>query len=313
MKELSSCDAPQLNSKSERQYMRTRRDLFGKLIRRPIVKMLDRPGGRYFLSKMATYSSKCRTSADTEVFYDGLWTHRVGGYYFPDGKDFVAYPHVFRKWPKQAEKYISNAEEMWFQHYQPREGDIVIDIGAGHGEDTLAFSKTVGKTGRVIAVEAHPVSYEILNRFCRLNKLSNTKPLQFALMDKPGTVIMDEADIWEGNAVDQTRTTKGVTIPAKTLDDICRAEKIHDIDFLKMNIEGAECSALLGMSSMIHHIRTLCVACHDFRADMGHGEQFRTRTFVEKFLVENGFKVVSRPEDPRSYVRDHLFGIRPKD
>ncbi|HEY2460768.1 MAG TPA: FkbM family methyltransferase, partial [Candidatus Acidoferrum sp.] len=85
---------------------------------------------------------------------------------------------------------------------------------------------------------------------------------------------------------------------------------INQIDFLKMNIEGAERFALPGMESMIAHIRHICVACHDFRSNLGHGENFRTRAFVEEFLSNHGFTIVSRRDDPRDYVRDHVFGLR---
>jgi hypothetical protein len=45
--------------------------------------------------------------------------------------------------------------------------------------------------------------------------------------------------------------------------------------------------------------------------DLGHGEQFRTRAFVESFLVDHGFTLASRPHDPRDYFRDDIFGIAP--
>ena len=83
-----------------------------------------------------------------------------------------------------------------------------------------------------------------------------------------------------------------------------------EIPFLKMNIEGAERHALLGMEASLQRTEENCGACHDFRADWGRGEHFDTRTFVEKFLTDHGFKISSRPNDPREYVRDHIFGIR---
>jgi hypothetical protein len=70
--------------------------------------------------------------------------------------------------------------------------------------------------------------------------------------------------------------------------------------FTKMNIEGAERFALLGAESFMRRADQVCVACHD----LGHGEQFRTRAFVERFLIEHGFKLASRSDDPRDYVRD---------
>jgi hypothetical protein len=29
-------------------------------------------------------------------------------------------------------------------------------------------------------------------------------------------------------------------------------------------------------------------------------------------LIKYGFKLASRPNDPRDYVRDHVFGLRPE-
>ena len=42
----------------------------------------------------------------------------------------------------------------------------ILDIGAGVGEDTLAFSKDVGPGGRVLSVEAHPGTFRMLEKTC---------------------------------------------------------------------------------------------------------------------------------------------------
>ncbi|MFI5096536.1 MAG: FkbM family methyltransferase [Candidatus Acidiferrales bacterium] len=210
--------------------------------------------------------------------------------------------------------YVSDAKDFWLQHYSPREGDVIVDVGAGRGEDTLTFSRAVGRTGRVIAIEAHPLSFAFLKSFCRLNRLANVTSLHLALMDKPGTVRIAESESsWMENAIECGEGSSGVPVQAVTFDSVCKEQGLKDIAFLKMNIEGAERYALPGMEPVLPRIRQICVACHDFRADMGHGEQFRTRAFVEQFLTAHGFRVASRWDDPRDYVRDHVFGLRPEE
>lgn len=76
-----------------------------------------------------------------------------------------------------------------------------------------------------------------------------------------------------------------------------------------MNIQGAERYALFGAELSMPRIRQICVACLDFRCNLGHSEQFRTRRFVKSFLVNHGFMLVSRSDDPRDYVRDCVFGL----
>lgn len=255
-----------------------------------------------------------RGADELEIAYlNGLWTRRAGRYFVPDSPTFEYTYDDFGKWKGIIDHYVADAEDFWLRHYQPKERDVILDVGAGRGEDTLAFSKAVGKTGRVVAIEAHPLSFAILKSFCMLNRLTNVTALQLALMDKPGKVrIVESNSSWMENAVEYGNPSSGIDVTAGTLTEVCKQQGIEDIAFLKMNIEGAERYALRGMTSVMPRIRQICVACHDFRYELGHGEQFRTRAFVESFLIEHGFEIVSRFDDPRDYVRDHIFGIAPR-
>jgi len=279
---------------------------------RNIVNFLDRDGGRPILSKVTSFVAKRELGQQVEVFHDGrLWIHHVNSTFFPDDRKFCYYASSFKGWAELPAGYVKDAEDYWFRHYQPHEGDIVVDIGAGHGEDTYAFSKGVGNTGRVVAIEAHPLTYELLEAFCRLNHLENTSRLHLAVMDKAGEISMVESDDWRANAVATDGASGSITIAAKTLDQVCSEQlSIKHIDFLKMNIEGAERYALVGMEAIIKSTKALCIACHDFLADRGLGEHYRTKQFVEKFLVSHGFKTVSYPEDPRDFVRCHVYAFR---
>lgn len=282
--------------------------------KRALIRLLDRPGGRFLLENIATHFLRRTEGGDIEVLHrDGLWTFRVGPNFFPAGPTLSYTYGDFDKWKRQMDVYVSDAKDYWLQHYRPQEGDIVVDVGAGRGEDTVAFSRAVGETGRVIAIEAHPVTFAILKSFCRLNRLANVTPLQLAVMDRPGNVQIAESESgWKVNAIEYGEGSSGILVRAATLDEVCREQGLNDIAFLKMNIESAERHALLGMESVIPRIRQICVACHDFWWECGHGEQFRTRAFVEQFLIEHGFTLASRPDDPRDYVRDHVFGLRPE-
>jgi FkbM family methyltransferase len=281
--------------------------------KRTLIRLLDRPGGRFLLSKIATHLLQRAGNQGVEVAYlNGLWTRRVGSDLFPDSHRFDYTQSDFNSWKRQLDQYIADTEDLWLQHYRPKEGDVIVDVGAGRGEDTVAFSRAVGKTGRVIAIEAHPVSFAMLRNFCRLHRLANVTPLQLALMDRPGTAhVVNSQSSWTENTVVFDQASPGAEVRAATLNEVWREQGLSDIAFLKMNIEGAERLALQGMQAVMLSIRHICVACHDFRAEMGHGEQFRTRSFTEQFLTRYGFTLASRTDDPREGVCDHVFGLRP--
>jgi FkbM family methyltransferase len=280
--------------------------------KKALVWFLDRPGGRLLLGKIATRAVRRASGGDLEIaFLYGLWTRRAGPDFIPDGPKFDYRYDDFSRWKNKIREYTADTNDYWLRHYRPRQGDIIVDVGAGRGEDTLTFSRAVGASGRVIAIEAHPLSFAILTSFCRLNRLRNVTALHLALMDKPGTVrIAEWGSNWMENAVESNGRT-GAEVPAGTLEQVVRDQGLDGISFLKMNIEGSERYALLGMASVMARVAHICVACHDFRSEQGHGDQFRTRAFVERFLLDHGFRVTSRADDPRDYVRDHVFGLRP--
>jgi FkbM family methyltransferase len=280
-------------------------------LKRAIIRQLDNSLGRSVLATLSTARARrLLGDRDVEIRHDQLWLHSIGPYFVPDGPSFDYYDATILAWKDQIPGYLRNAQDYWFRQYQPRPGDVILDVGAGRGEDVLAFSREIGVNGRLLAIEAHPVSYRILEQFCRLNGLSNTTPVHVAVMDRPGTVMIDDQDIWEANTVSSARTGIGTPVGATTIDQICKEHGIAKIDFLKMNIEGAEVFALQGMKEMIGKVGSICVCCHDFRADRGHGEQYRTRDFVWGFLTDNGFKVSDRAGDSRDFVHDHLHGHR---
>lgn len=281
-------------------------------LRGAIVRLLDHPGGRFILAKAATASAQRITRSGVQIAYqNGQWLHHTGPSATESiGPNFAYTRDHFRAWRRQIEDYASETRDYWLRFYEPKQGDTIIDAGAGHGEDTLSFSRLVGPSGRVIAIEAHPLSFKALKNFCRLNRLDNVIPVHLALMDKPGEVRIIESESWMENRVTSNgEPASNLSAPAGTLDDLCRRLRIDSISFLKMNIEGAERYALLGAQKAMPHIQHICVACHDFRANQGHGEQFRTRSFTEQFLSHHGF-ASRRRADPRDYICDQIFGGR---
>lgn len=280
--------------------------------RRKVVRLLDRPGGRFALGVIATRIARSSSADDVEIKYlAGLWTRRWENCFLPDGPRFdYVFPDLTAG-KSELERRDADAREYWLRYYTPKEGDVVVDVGAGRGEDVRTFSQGVGGTGRVIAIEADPISFVFLRNFCRLNRLTNTESLHAAAMDKPGHVSIEQSgSSWTENSVRPSAGAVGSIVRADTIDAICASLGVTEIAFLKMNIEGAERYALQGMGATMPGIRQICVACHDFRAEQGHGAEFRTRAFVEGFLLRNGFALVSRADDPRDYVRDHVFGLR---
>lgn len=264
-----------------------------------------------FLATLSTAYARFASQSDVTVFYKGGWVHRVGGYSFPDGDQFVFGRRSAKGWIAERNLWFENARRFWYRLYSPKAGDVIVDVGAGRGEDTLPFSQAVGATGKVIAIEAQPSSFDRLCRLCELNRLDNVAPLQLAVSDSPGVLFAERSPAgWQWDVVVEIPDPSGdyEQVTSVTLDNVCSELALGRIDFLKMNIEGAERQALAGATSLASKTRFMCICCHDFRADNGEGDSFRTRQFVENWLTTNGFTIYRLPHE---YVweRDHVHAV----
>ncbi|MGA2116840.1 MAG: FkbM family methyltransferase [Bryobacteraceae bacterium] len=276
------------------------------------VQALDNPAGRRELASAATAAARAAAPAvDIEILWDGMWMRRVGPHYFPDPDLFQVGEPNWQRWCHAAEKYLRDAGDYWFHVYKPQAGDAIVDIGAGRGEDVFAFSRAVGPAGRVYAIEPHPVSFLALEKFCERNRLSNVTAIQRACVEAPASLQIETLPVWESNYVrNGAASPTSFAVEGLRFDDLAVECSIERIDFLKMNIEGAERLALPGCRRALDRTRSVSIAAHDFRASRGEGEAFRTLAFVREFLTERGFKLTTRDRDSRYYVPFHVHGWR---
>jgi FkbM family methyltransferase len=185
--------------------------------------------------------------------------------------------------------------DTWLYVYSPQPTDIVFDIGAGIGEEAVILARSVQ---HVYAIEAHPDTIRCLQKTVELSGLANVTPIHCALADRDGELLIETGRSHLGNSV--LRGT-GQRIPARSLASLCRELGVAEIDFLKVNIEGAEKLAIRGFGDLAIH--RAAVACHDFIP----GEAFRTREAVSAFLRERGYRVQRRESDPRPWIRETLY------
>jgi FkbM family methyltransferase len=243
------------------------------------------------------------------VFYDGVWIHRYDDTYYVDEPQFN-YLTQFPYWADAAQRMASESRDYWFYAFAPTPGLVILDVGAGIGTDTLFFSKAVGPAGKVIAIEAHPRTFAKLQATCRWNRLANVTAVHCAVMDKACPVYIEDQLKHEENAVSLERGMQHLPTPVRgiALDGLCRELGIGRIDLIKMNIEGAERFAIGGMKEAVRRARHVCIACHDWRSN--ERAEFCTRAAVTEFLLENGFRISTRDDDPRMPVKDHIHGTK---
>jgi len=124
-------------------------------------------------------------------------------------------------------------------------GMIVYDIGANVGFYTLAFSRLVGDAGRVFAFEPDARNAYMLRRHLELNRIGNVTFIQAAVSNVQGMVGFDSA-----REMGRISTSGTYQVPAISLDDFISLGNPIPA-FVKMDVEGAECDALEGASTLL--------------------------------------------------------------
>jgi FkbM family methyltransferase len=207
-----------------------------------------------------------------------------------------------------ADHFRWRAFNSYFWEYVPKAGDVVIDVGAGIGEDALTASHLVGPTGRVICIEAQPTTFNRLCLTCRLNRITNATTLNAAVSDRVGMAHIQTEGPYEAAALVESG---GVEVPTETLDEIFSGQGVHAIDLLKINIEGAEGLAIRGMERSIARTRNVVIACHDFLLERG-ADPCEVETFddVSAFLKDSGFELTTRRDDPLPWNSFTVYGRR---
>lgn len=264
----------------------------GKLLE--VAQRLDRIGLRRPVAKVATLAYPAsRFSVDT----DGRWVNAQAEATFVSPTLHTSRYDALRDW------VLDN----WLWDWRLKPGDTVIDVGAGIGEETVVFSRLVGEGGRVISIEAHPDTFACLERTVRLSGLGNVTTVQCAIADRDGELSISTADCHVASAVVEGG---GIRVPARSLDSLAEELGLGAVAFVKMNIEGAERPAMRGMTRLLGRLEAACISCHDFLADLGQSQDFRTRAEVREALEAAGFAIRTRGDHPQCWVRDYLYARR---
>src|SRR5215211_8079067 len=190
--------------------------------------------------------------------------------------------------------FMTNHEEDIIEHFTPKEGDIVVDIGAHMGRYTIISSKRVGANGKVVAIEAHPGNFEMLNSNIKLNQLTNVIPLNYAVHSKETKVKLylpsGESGFTKYNTIMpnwiNTRE-KFVEVNANTLDYLLQLNEIRqeEVNWIKIDVEGAEFEVLKGATNVLSKSKDIAILMEL------HGPPDVYRPKVEEFVNLYNFKI----------------------
>ena len=165
-----------------------------------------------------------------------------------------SFTHCF--WPG-VDAYEPDVRE--FLRWKLRPGDTFIDCGANVGYFSVLAGAIVGKTGRVVSIEANPLTFKLLERNLKANGLADA--VHCALTSQGGEV---EIHMPEGGDVYSSIRTGGLAsgpnmrswkVSGRTLDDVIAEKGLDRVDVVKIDIEGGELDVLRSARRCMEQLR----------------------------------------------------------
>jgi len=212
-----------------------------------------------------------------------------------------------------------------------RKGWVVVDVGSEFGYYAIKAAQLVGESGKVIAIEPHPLSYNILKKNISYYKLDNIIPIPKAAGARKEVRRFFEAYSLGGSSLlppiqlhsigkerfyhlmhliqkgsifavlreNLIKSTSTYLVQVDTLENMLNECHVNMVNLIKIDVEGAELEVLKGSLNLLEkHKPVLLVEVH-------HAELGRKSEEVYRILEQYGYDLTIERRSIKTLVVAH--------
>ncbi|MFA6079119.1 MAG: FkbM family methyltransferase [Candidatus Omnitrophota bacterium] len=219
------------------------------------------------------YNLKHFKENDFRVYYKkGCYT-----YAFEEGVSFKCYENITDDLKRSLRGYLAQ--------YTPKTGDVIMDCGAYVGDFTLYAAKAVGKTGKVVAYEPDPTAFKRLCENINLNALNNVILVNKGVWSDDTALEFSGGDKGANFFNQNTHNKTFHKVSVVSIDSEAQRLGLNKIDFIKMDVEGAEIEAVKGAAKTLkeNNVRLALASYHEVNGE-------KTCHELEKLLSAIGYR-----------------------
>ena len=169
--------------------------------------------------------------------------------------------------PSQSRRNARVHGQYLYDHPQtgPQPDNLIVDCGAYTGDTAREFLERLGGRASIHALEPFPANFAELEELAASLPPGTVVPMKVAAGAVHGTAILAaEGDHTSMYPRLETSGTAGIPVAIERLDDLFAGSRV---DYVKMDIEGAEMDALRGAAVLITRDKPTMVIASYHRPD----------------------------------------------
>ena len=141
-----------------------------------------------------------------------------------------------------------NLDELDFLRAQTPEGGVFVDVGANVGTYAMVLARHVGASGKVIAIEPHPVTHARLAFNRAASGFAQVRLVAAAAGPSDGELMIetDGDNLGASHIVTGKAASNAIRVTSLRLQRILGDAGVDHVDALKIDVEGYEDRVLTG-------------------------------------------------------------------
>jgi FkbM family methyltransferase len=190
--------------------------------------------------------------------------------------------------------YERQACAIWTEY--ARNATLIFDVGANLGVYSL-LAANANPCARIHAFEPTPEIFRIFRQNPELNNFRNIEINPVAVGKSNGTAVLHQCSGVDGTNEGMNFISKPsevavgseMAVPVISLKTYCEEHDIEQIDLMKIDIEGGEYEALIGIESLIRRQAIKCIfleLCEWAANRSGHSTKD-----IKRFLADAGYRL----------------------
>ncbi|MEP7236261.1 MAG: FkbM family methyltransferase [Ferruginibacter sp.] len=174
-------------------------------------------------------------------------------------------------------------------------GAVIIDIGAHIGVFSAIAAQVTGKTGKVYSFEPAPTTYALLQKTMVINHEEQfVETFQKAVGKESGKITFFISDGQADNSnslvnYKEDRAIHGIDVEVTSIDNFVSEKKITKLDFIKIDVEGAEYDTLRGAADTFKNLKPVCIVAIHPEPIAAKGDKLED---IYDFIVGCNYKVM---------------------